>query len=487
MKEYYIFTRLFILLVFNFSLIACNGEEDTVGVKDKAAAINWPCLNPPKVEFNIPHDTVLSDQVSFNCFAWQEFISLNWPSDINQPASKFGEPNDYSPVVFETYKNVHDFLNSNGTKPADWNEKVKSYGHLISKNPHIRVMNRTSKFNAHFVPSDIAEAFPSPDKAWLADKNGNLVWYEVLVNKDEFDYFYKNEFYNSKKQYEAAKKGQHIDLPKGDLSGVVGATEMKAAWLTVTNPKDKKWLRYKMAKAIFCSADKVCTESAIALVGLHIIHKTVSQPSWIWATFEHVDNAPDITEVKEGVVSNSFNFYNSSCKEKNIPAQCVGGKLNQKTSCVPNTSPAYALKLKGGKADDVCKAYPIQVVREYPLLNTNENPIRAINKAAQLSIMQANFDSVYQHYQLINVMWNDSTVDENKGKILPIKSLSETGFRPTPNEFPVSNTVLETYIQGTACIECHSNAKIASSPLNKNPIYASDYSFLFGKAGPKDK
>ena len=84
-------------------------------------------------------------------------------------------------------------------------------------------------------------------------------------------------------------------------------------------------------------------------------------------------------------------------------------------------------------------------------------------------------------------MWNDSPVDENRGTAPTISPLSKTAFRPNPNTFPVANTVLETYIQNTACIECHSNATIAGSPVDPDPVFACDYSFVFGMAGPKPK
>lgn len=498
--------KLFIIMVSNLLLLtACNdnskistnasvsvsitGETANHKVKPAPARINWPCLNPPSVTNTIPTDVPLTDQASVNCFAWQEFIGLNWPTGQSRTAADFGRPNDFSPVVFETYKTNVDLFDYKGDAPPKWsdaNTQVK-----VADGAALHSLKRTSKFRVDFDNNEIEEAFPfiPAGQAWLADKHGNLVWYEVLMNQPEYDYFYQNEFYDSEKQYQAAQQGKHIDLPKGDLSGKVGAMELKAAWLTVTNPLDPKWRHYKLAKAQFCSDGNTCSQSTVALVGLHIIHKTASQPSWIWATFEHIDNAPDVNQLKDGHVADSYNFYNSSCKEETIPAACVNGNANQKTSCVKNTYPAYALTLTAGKATGSCQPYPIQVVRDYPIPDTHENPVRATNQAAQNLIKQANSDSVYQYYQLVNVMWNDSSVDENsvfgatnaKSLPLPVNSLSETAFRPNPHAFPVANTTMETYIQGTACIGCHAGATIAD-PKKLQPQYASDYSFIFSMA-----
>lgn len=447
--------------------------------KAEEKAIVWPCLNPPSMTASMPKDTTLSDQTSFNCFAWQEFISVNWPS---KPGEAFGLPGSYTPVIFETYMSTQEFLKPDGSQPPKWEERsFEKY----DKDMDIRTMHATSKITVDFDPSqDLEQAFPAKsDRAWLADKEGNLVWYEILVNKDEFDYIYKNKFYNSMEQYKAAESGTHIDLPLGDLDTQVGAMEFKAAWLSVADENDAKWNRYKMTKAKVCSYDGVCKAQPFALVGLHIIHKTTSQASWVWATFEHMDNAPDKKEVTKGTVSGDYNFYSDRCEQSVIAPECINGAVNQKTSCQVNTAPAYALNFVDGQASGKCQPYPIQVAREFPIPATNENPVQQTNTAAHQLIKEASPSSVYQYYNLVNVLWNDASVNENKAKELPLNSLAKTGFRPNSNTHPVANTVLETYIQGMTCISCHSAATL--SPPKHGKRFASDYSFVFGLAGPK--
>ena len=467
-------------------------------------AAEFPCLNRPVIHATIPGDTVLSDQQSFNCFAWQEFIAVNWPTKPGAGADAFGVPGDLNPVVFETYKNVHDLLSSDGTTPAAF-DKARFLPQGAEE--HERVLSRTSKLGNNFNPAlDINEAAPSI--AWLADRHANLVWYEIFVNEPEFDYFYENKFYNSMQQFMAATEGHNIDLPMGQVDGSVGAMEFKAAWLAVPDPEERKWQRYKLSTSHFCTQDEggasVCTKSTIALIGLHIIHKTTSQPNWIWATFEHVDNVPDQSAVDAGALDREYTFYAEDCTERDVPEICTGGQLTfpaataarkarlnepgSTTSCKPNVSPAYALgRFVGGMVDPAspCQPYPVRATRMFALPQTPENPIVQTNAAARALIKAANPDSVYQNYQLINVMWSDSPVDENAGAAPPMAPLSNTAFRPTHNAFPVSNPVLETYVQNLACLDCHASATIASSILTKKPTFASDYSFIFGMAGPK--
>ena len=157
------------------------------------------------------------------------------------------------------------------------------------------------------------------------------------------------------------------------------------------------------------------------------------------------------------------------------------------TSCEANVAPASTIgPFKGGMVEDssYCQPYPIRATRLFPLPDTNENPTVTTNRAAQSAIRDANPDSVFQYYQLVNILWSDSPVDENAGKQAPVAPLSKTAFRPELTTFPVSNPVLETYVQHTSCLQCHSQAQVAATPQH-DPAFASDYSFIFGMAGPK--
>ena len=172
---------------------------------------NFPCLNRPVIHATIPGDTVLSDQQSFNCFAWQEFIAVNWPTKPGAGADAFGVPGDLNPVVFETYKNVHDLLSSDGTTPAAF-DKARFLPQGAEE--HERVLSRTSKLGNNFNPAlDINEAAPSI--AWLADRHANLVWYEIFVNEPEFELFLRKQVL----QFDAAVYGgdrrSQLDLPMG--------------------------------------------------------------------------------------------------------------------------------------------------------------------------------------------------------------------------------------------------------------------------------
>lgn len=470
-----------------------------------ATAPDFPCLNPPSLSADIPHDSPITDQNSLNCFAWSEFIAVNWaaegtaqPADPSDPVANFGQPGDPRPTVWETYADIHNVFLPGGVAPLPFGQRPPLPPACAAyEGQGLRSLARSAKVSVEFqVPSDISEAFPfngSPN--WLADRYGNQVFYEILINEDEYNYFVQNHLYNAEIGYLKTAGGQQVDLPKGAIGGALGAMEFKAAWVTMAQG-DHDWSTYKQSTAvIYDAAHDSCEVADVALVGLHIIHKTESQPQWIWATFEHQDNAPDLRDAQAGTAGDGFLFYNPSCTAQTIPAQCVGNSvLNpdgstfcdatlvgspSMTSCQPNTSPGFCIT-------PACPAMSVQVARQNPIADGQDNLVASLNQAAHQMIAQTAPDSVFLNYMLVDVLWSDSPVDQNTATLPPpLAPLSISGMRPAPTERPIVNTTMETYIQSTTCIECHQGAKLAWPEADGSLTpFASDYSFVLKSALP---
>jgi hypothetical protein len=460
-----------------------------------SAPINFPCLNKPAVNYNTPGDTPITSQDGVNCFAWQTFIGLNWPVDANNPgepdksasASNFGEPGLQQPLVWETYANTKSIFRANAQPPLPWGQQpeVPSSCQQMAQQLGVRVMQASRMSGSFNMSKEASQAFPGNNPNWLADKNGNLVYYEILIGKDEYEYINANGLYNANMQAEHIKQHKNIAMPLGH-DNVQGGLEIKAAWLSVSDPENSKWKHYKTSTAvIYDPATLECHTSTMALVGMHIIHKTASQPQWIWATFEHKDNAPDTASIKtNGSVDGDYTFYSDSCSVKQVPASCkpktIDGAAVTQTSCEVNVSPAYYLDGSGN-----CPAYPIQVSRDFAIKDSTDNHVASLNKAAQQMIANANADSVFANYQLVNVLWSSAAVNDNvpPGNP-PLTPLSTSGETPSLNTVPVANTMLETYAQGFNCLSCHAYASVARDAKAQlgGKAYATDYSFIFGLA-----
>ena len=470
----------------------------------KNQAISFPCLNPPsipgdpgEIAKSIPGDTPITSQDSLNCFAWQVFIGLNLQVDPQNPGvpdssakpSEFGEPGTTQTAVWETYANINNVMRKNAEPPLPWGDNSVAVSACSSamqgKAPtqKVRIMASSRSAASFNLSEDAAQAFPSNNPNWLADKNGNPVFYEILMGKDQYDYINNNTLYNLDVQVKRLQNNQNIVLPMGH-GEVLGGLEIKAAWLQVADPKNSRWQRFKTTTAyVYDKNTQACAEQTMALVGLHIIHKTASQPQWVWATFEQIDNAPDTTQIKsDGTVDGEYTFYNNSCTVQDVPSTCkaktVNGEAVTQTSCQANISPAYYLT-----GTDNCPVYPVRVSRDFNIKDTTDDHIKSLNTAVQTMIKQANADSVYANYQLVNVLWSSAAVNDNEPSgNPPLAPLSTSGETPPLTTVPVANTTLETYAQGFNCLSCHRYASISPAAGSEVKNYATDYSFIFSFA-----
>jgi hypothetical protein len=503
-------TGLAVVAMAALGLILSSPAGRNARAQQRATAPSWPCsLGVPTVSPAVPGDSILTDQPTLNCFSWQEFIALNWAAsptqrgvaDPNAKPAQFGTPNATAPTVWETYKDDAEVYLPAGAAPKDWNEPppppvcrpADSAAAALSRKRGVQVLSMSSAFG-DFALDETNQA----SGQWLADQNGQLIWYAIKLNRDEFDAIVKNQFYNASIQAATASTGKNpvaggqyqVKLPEGCLSGscpnggppVTGAIELKSAWRIL--PDTAQNGRYLTTQAVLVGAGGACTTATLGLVGLHIIHKTVTQPQFVWATFEQVDNVPPASPAA---------FSKSSCTcQTAIPNSCFKTppastvyrdclqSQQQGQTCTANTSPPY------NAVTAACQAYPTQVSRNRPISNNTTDPVVATNVAAQQMIAATNSNSVFQYYQLVDVLWSTSATDSYTnlaGQPGPTVPLSINGATPDPSALPVANTTMETYVQSLTCLTCHVCASVAGSKQGCSGQYASDFSFLFGEAG----
>jgi hypothetical protein len=314
------------------------------------------------------------------------------------------------PTVWETYKDTADIYLNPPVKPTSFDtpESIPQPCQTpAAANPVAarRTLVQTTKVSD--VLQDFRQAFTMFP---LIDQNQQKVWYEVKVNRIYYDYVVNNGFYNSNNQ-----KGKTILFPSSsNTTRQEAAIKVKAAWKVMgaagsRQPDDPT--RFYTTQALILDPDtNVCTQALVGLVGLHIVVKTQQLPQWNWATFEHVDNAPDQSGPEPG---KPYNFFSS---------QCAGCPLNTPPSKEhPNM--------------------PTQVVRLIPVSSVAPNTI------FQTALKTLRPDNVWQYYELVDSQWAGTR--ENLGV-------------PSQPKY-LANTTQETYLQGAVnnpkaphgCINCH--------------------------------
>jgi len=424
--------------------------------------------------YNIPitfNDQVPGDLNQFNnqsqadCFAWQSFISLNWPTDTT---GSFGEPYDKSFVQWETYMPKDVLFNENGTAPPPWGtlvsneyaEKFKSQ--KLKMHPaQTKLLTFTSKATRADTLRDLDfhQAAPAGKPNWLGAQNSTNVWYEILLNKDYYDFVVEKGYYNARTQHDSVKAGIPINFPKGVYQGKTGAIELKAAWMEVPNPEAEKWKRYKLSLAtVLDPLSDTLRTTTVALVGLHILHKTTNQPTWVWATFEQIDNVPG-----SSTAPNGYNFHNEECKAQIVQLK---DKSTDTVTCVPNTPPPFYL--------NQAAPVPIQLTRVNTIDKVDAKPI---NEKMQNSISSFYPNSVWQYYELVDVIWSQTLQPDPVVPIPAPRNINTAAMQSGATI--VANTTMESYVQNTnTCYSCHVYSHIAPYPLDtvNNNVFA-DFSF----------
>jgi hypothetical protein len=276
-------------------------------------------------------------------FAWQEFIALNWPAKVNPNPSPglskyyrtqassdaLASTGSGGTLVWHTYPHrVEVFPSSpkSGKGGLPDINSIPSYGYSTPYQK-VNITANNSKtdltlFNNLDEASEIslANMYYKPfTKAAqkMMKKHGTLasheemsevndagikaaIVYEAKANKVIYDYVNSNGFQEFSPRSTAAgqtvKKINNMAYTQGATYELpFGSIEIKASWRrydsSVDNLNNFIWQKgiYYTGK----SPNYIAYNDIMLLVGLHIIHKTPSFPSFTFATFEHVDNEKD--------------------------------------------------------------------------------------------------------------------------------------------------------------------------------------------------
>jgi hypothetical protein len=184
--------------------------------------------------------------------AWAVFEALNQP--LTGPGRKGWETN---------FRQTSTIFLPNGAQPTAWAPQT---------GPHN------------------LDSIEQVDGLVLLDKWSQDVRYQLLMNKDAFNYVLSRGFYNMNGITAAAQAGQPADFP-------TTSWEMKTSWIWIGQDAAKlAELRplYFVAEAFYQGVDQDGRPTDkqtgwAALTGMHIISK--ARPDWIWMTFENVHNS----------------------------------------------------------------------------------------------------------------------------------------------------------------------------------------------------
>jgi hypothetical protein len=405
--------------------------------------------NPIEIQPTMPANFYSGDgQAGADCMAWQEFIYLNWPADPNSPgepdrsvtSSSFGNPNNYT-SVWESYPLSASVFTAGASLRS-----------ALVQATQPKTLQATSKLGDLVV--DLSGVSQAGNNAWLTDQSQGLTYYEVRINKDEAQYITDNGLGSAAGQNACARQAGGFNLPQGansvNCQGTqasygdnMGAVELKAAWIELTDPST--YPNYFTAEAEIHPPGSPPHQGIVGLVGLHVIHKVPNAQQFIWATFEHVDNAPDTTHATASPTP--YAFYNPACDPSTDYYKCAVNHQPQRND--PYTA-------------------PVQVVRTTAIGTQDAIPVNSY------AWSQMAADSVFRHYELVDVIWPNSNQSIGSGATVPLacgdstseSSTSHSTLKYCGSAGVVANTTMETYFQGQLnCLTCHTSASVASQSV----------------------
>jgi hypothetical protein len=388
------------------------------------------CLLSPELpsDISLTETGTLDDRSAFNDFSWQNFIPLNWPavSDARgkpDRARKFGDKADQ--VVWGTWKSLAE-LYPHGHPPTSWdNFDASLVVHQLDKDgKHLRTpIDSLPRKGAgrRRVLSQIARlgkvneaGFVALPQGPLIAQNGTYVRYELRLNQIAYEFMTDNQYYLPE-NLPGLKAGPARHFPCGSVL-------VKAAWMEL-KPDDARERFYHVPADLveWTKEGKVeLRQAEVGLVGLHIAHKTPSHPSWIWSTFEQVDN----TEPGPGAARASFS--------RNDPTTPNDSGFDYEPQPVTAGTPLPK------------DPRPVDVLRLERIHSTTQTVNQRYHRLEEVR------GTVWQYYRLVATQWvpKPDSGEADLGKEL--KLLPDGG---------VANPTLETYTQTSSCVRCHSVGK----------------------------
>lgn len=255
-------------------------------------------------------------------FAWQEFISLNWPAttQLGRPGNRdtpasdclFGDPACADrPLTWQTFRGKAEIFPARAATNSQPYDALPDYDSLytatipacpgeppptsqIARRPVWVNLDETSEIGLTAMYSGAGIPAPTP-----RNSAPQLIRFLAKANRNEFNYA---NLINARQSIPSALRAATRASVVTNGSPPAGSTtlvslyndtiEIKAGWREL-NPATEDPSRFHTTQVRYYEvvAGTQCYRQGVwGLVSLHIIRKTASAPYFIYATFEQADN-----------------------------------------------------------------------------------------------------------------------------------------------------------------------------------------------------
>ncbi len=359
-------------------------------------------------------------------------------------------------------------------------KRAKSAAAHVSPPSILRLGMRTFSKSGPITGREAAGAIVEADGSVLVGPNGYPVYASVHMNQPYFETAKANMIKTGDYQKNASK----------DSYFPVGSAVFKATWLRldagqaapagafVTKAEVPELVVRATKQKQTIAASSKTVQVDVALVGLHVVGYTVNHPEFLWATFEHNQNAPRVAD-------NSFNVNGSSPQgytfyKAHTPYSVVNVYQPQSSQSFNRFVPQLSFNLQTQKFAPIANAVLLNATggEDQQSENGVQNVINVNQSLATFfkSSTQSPAQALFGNYLLNGTVWlaPNSYVTTNP-------NLSKLDSSNAIDSVNLANTTAETFQQVPLnkplsgvqnCFMCH-NAQAPSSNLPNAPTLQS--------------
>ena len=302
-------------------------------------------------------------------------------------------PGDPGRTVWESYHEAAEVFGGNGEAPLQ--------GTWRATRPAIKTLGRTAKTG----PVDLTEHHPGGGGGHhrLTNQRGEVTYYEVMMNEDEFEYITQEGFdlttaagqltcatQPGKPKSDGRRRRPRRRRNRGGLNMPVGQAERlgrhrlcrqdtgvrpecrgdgdQGSLDAVAGGSARSTIATRPPSPMIRPIRRPATRQVtVGLVGMHIARKRFPRLPWMWATFEHIDNSPD-----EAAAAASRRL---PCRRTRTRGRHRGYTFFDAT-CTPATDPVYKCGHNVPPRDAARHARPATAMPyKAPMQITRINPV----------------------------------------------------------------------------------------------------------------
>lgn len=474
-----------LLLLMAVWMVQCEGAQpDDVAVDETETDTSLTC----NATYNLPasvskiadcQDASDPQQCDIDYYSWQTFLALNAPS-VGDQVSTTGD----NVTQWASWSSTADLLDQGSNPGSSGSRSYPDACQSIPNYQNYRVIDQVGKVDDSFLEAQTQGLSANPVLA----SNGTFLRYEILLSPATYTWVVAHGLNRVTTLESWAQAGTEVTFPCGMPSytggdpadSLMGAMVLKNAWMDMT---DSDATAFHTEDLLIytpgyhnSTGQATCELKTMGLVGMHIAHKTLSQPNWTWSTFEHANNAPNCTgppadgdggaspdSLCPASATQDWNFYGETCNDGDACQTCntvpaLNGVTGSDTLCVNPTSGVGGWCLDQPPAasaglSKLCRQIPLDASGDYSSAYT-------WNTACEGTLG----GGVWSNYQLISTQWLDQQNAPTTCRTNQTQITATSAFRPktsvTGSESPagsrpfLGNTSMESY-ERSNCSGCH--------------------------------